>query len=177
MDTQAKKIIIGAVLITWILLGVTIGLSAKIFNIIRPVSAGYYDKTAESILTPLRSCDYIVDFEFYGRLVKVVGMSKKIRRKLKSSMPKIRVNKMVYTQKEHYDGYHKEEHEKYFLAQVPPDGYMQINYVFTDRRGNIMTHSEKIFKPIYHQIFPSKRVIPRQCLRDGSSRNMRSFRD
>lgn len=140
-----KKYIVGIFMV----LGFSSEALAKNFNLIQPVGAGYYDKTAESILMPLRSCNYIVDFEFYGHPHK--GYNNR-RRKLKSSMPKIRVSKMVYTQKEHYDGYHKEEYDKYFLAQVAPKGYMQLNYVFTDRRGNIITRSEKIFKPrhLYH---------------------------
>ena len=151
--------------------------AGKDWKLIEPVNADYYDKKAESMMVPLRSCDYVAEFEFYGHLVKVAGMSKKIRRKITSYMPKIVMKKMVYNQQAHYDGYHKEEYYKYFLAQAPSGGYMQINYIFTDRSGNIITRSEKVYKPTYHQKFPSNHVIPRRCNAEGVSRYMRSFRD
>jgi hypothetical protein len=168
-----KKILTGVLL----LLSFQSEALAKKWKLIEPVGAGYYDKKAESMFVPLRSCDYVVDFEFYGRPIKLAGQKRKVRRKLKSNMPKIHMKKMVYHQKEHYDGFHEEEYFKYFLAQVASDGYMQINYLFTDRMGNIMERSEKVYKPKYHQKFPSRRVVPRQCNRDGRSRTMRSFRD
>ena len=133
------------------------------FTLIQPVRKGYYDKTAEAILKPLRNCSYVVDFEFYGHPVKSAGINKEVRRKLPSTLPKKVVRRIVLDQNSHYDGYHKEEHYKYFLVQVPPKGYMQINYVFVDRMGRLYLRSEKIFNPKYHQIFPSNKVIPRAC--------------
>jgi len=140
--------------------------SAK-FSLIQPVREGYYDKKSEAILRPLRSCDYVVDFEFYGHPIKLVGLSKKVRRKLPSTLPKIVMRKIVLDKKSYYDGYHEEEHYKYFLAQVPPKGYMQLNYVFTDRMGRIYIKSEKIFNPVHNQKFPSNKVVPQRCRGGG----------
>ena len=137
------------------------------FKLFEPVPSTYYDKRTEAILKPVRNCDYIVDFEFYGQEVKIVGVRKPVRRKLPSSLPKIKMKKILIDQKSHYDGYHEEEHYKYFLVQIPSGGYMQLNYIFTDRMGKMYIRKEKISKPIHHKRYPSSYVIPASCQSGG----------
>jgi hypothetical protein len=151
-------------------------LIAKEWSFIEKVPSDYYDKKAEGILVPVRSCNYVVDFEVYGRKVSVGG-GRKIHRKLQSYLPSITMNKMVYTSREHYDGFHKEERYKYFLVQIPPKGYMQLNFMFTDRMGNIYKRSQKVYKARRHQRFPSPNIVPKRCKRDGHSRHMQNFRE
>ena len=147
----------------FILLSVVVGLMSQSKGIIEKVDTHYYDKKAEAILKPLRNCSYVVDFEFYGRPVRVVGYKEPLRRKLPSTLPKIVMKRIVYTEQDRIDGYHKEEHYKYFLVQVPSKGYMKLNYTFTDRMGDVILKSEKIFEPRYRQIFPSNKIIPKKC--------------
>ena len=112
--------------------------------------------TQEAIITPLKSCNMIVDIKFFTS-----------HNRLDFAKEPFIVNRVIYTERDRLNGYNPNEDYVYFLETIPPRGKMVLTYFFISRDGKVTKRKESITKENYHQKFPSTHIIPSSCNKLG----------